>query len=311
LRGIQLFSRWDTGESVLRAGLAAFDQAIALDPQYADAHVGRARVLDAILIFVAKPAELVGLRAQARDAAERAVALAPQLGEAHMALAVTRAYGLLDFAGAAPEFDRSLELAPGSAYVQSRFAGFSSLLGHREAALRAAVRAVRLDPQNLSTHIDLAQVLKESRNYDRALITFQSAMTLQPGSHRAEAGIIEVLLVSAQYDRARQACESTSTPLDDDDRHWCLALVYHSAARRADAIGELSQFMTLDGDRAAYSYAGVYAQWGDAQNALRWLAKAEQLHSPGFQSLRVNWTLDPIRNEPEFKAILARMNFPP
>jgi hypothetical protein len=44
---------------------------------------------------------------------------------------------------------------------------------------------------------------------------------------------------------------------------------------------------------------------------LRWLNTAQRLHSPGLQSLRVDWELDPIRNEPEFKAIEARMNFPP
>jgi len=311
LRGMQFLSTWDTGEGVLRAALAAFDQAIGLDAYFADAYVGRARTLDAISIFVAKPSELADLRTQAREAAEMAVALAPQLGEAHMALAVTRAYALLDFAGAASEFDRALVLAPGSAYVQSRFSGFSSLLGHHDVAINAARRAVSLDPQNVQMHLGLAQALKDNRSYGEALISLQDATVLQPGSHRIEGEKSDVLLASGQTEQARQECEAPATPLDEDDRHWCLALAYHALGRQADAGRELEQFTALGGDRAAYLYAGVYAQWGDIPAALRWLSKAERLRSPGFQGLRVDWHLDPIRNEPQFKAIQARLNFPP
>ena len=311
LRGMQLFGTWDTGEGTLRAALRAFDQAIGLDAHYADAYVGRARALGAISIFLAKPSELADLRTQAREAAEMAVVLAPQLGEAHMALAVTRAYVLLDFAGAASEFDRALALAPGSAYVQSRFAGFSSLLGHRDVAINAARRSVSLDPQNAQMHLELAQTLKDNRSYSQALISLQDATVLQPGSHRIEGEKLDVLLASGQTERARQECEAPATPLDEDDRNWCLALAYHALGRKADAERELEQFTALRGDRAAYLYAGVYAQWGNIPDALQWLSKAERLRSPGFQGLRVDWRLDPIRNEPQFKAIQVRMNFPP
>jgi TolB-like protein/tetratricopeptide (TPR) repeat protein len=311
LRGMQLFSTWDTGEGVLRAALAAFDQAIGLDAHYADAYVGRARTLDAISIFVAKPTELTDLRGRARDAAEMAVALAPQLGEAHMAVAVTRAYALLDFAGAASEFDHAVALAPGSAYVQSRFAGFSSLIGHHDVAIKAVRRAVGLDPQNFHMRLELAEVLRDAHRYGEALMSLHDATVLQPRSHRIEGEKSAVLLASGQTEQARQECEEPATPLDEDDRYWCLTLAYHALGREADAAHQLEQLTALLGDRAAYLYAGVYAQWGDIPSALQWLSKAERLRSPGFQGLRVDWQLDPIRNEPQFKAIQSRMNFPP
>jgi hypothetical protein len=73
----------------------------------------------------------------------------------------------------------------------------------------------------------------------------------------------------------------------------------------------MKQFQAIDGDSGAFGYARVYAQWGDAAAALQWLTKAERLRSPGLQLLKVNWALDPSRNEPQFKAIEARLNFPP
>ena len=60
---------------------------------------------------------LKALYEQAAVAAERAVALAPDSGDAHAALGRVRFDVYLDFAGGAAEFDRALALAPGSAYV--------------------------------------------------------------------------------------------------------------------------------------------------------------------------------------------------
>jgi tetratricopeptide (TPR) repeat protein len=99
--------------------------------------------------------------------------------------------------------------------------------------------------------------------------------------------------------------------MEEDDRYKYLALVYHALGRQADAENQLIKFQAIDGDTAAYSYAEVLAQWGDMPAALQWLNKAVRLRDPFLQLLKEDWLLDPIRNEPQFKAIEARMNFPP
>jgi hypothetical protein len=106
-------------------------------------------------------------------------------------------------------------------------------------------------------------------------------------------------------------CEAPTTPLKEDDRHFCLALVYHAPGRQADAEHELEQFKTLHGDGAPYSVVQIYAQWGNAVSALQWLTKAERFLDPNLEQVRVEPLLDPIRHEPQFKALLARMKFPP
>ena len=84
------------------------------------------------------------------------------------------------FGCAASEFDRALALAPGSAEVQSNFARFAGLLGHREAAQTAARRAVRLDPQNYYSHIRLAGALLDARLFNDAIAAAQEAKALNP-----------------------------------------------------------------------------------------------------------------------------------
>jgi hypothetical protein len=99
--------------------------------------------------------------------------------------------------------------------------------------------------------------------------------------------------------------------LEEQDRHLCLALTYHVLGRQVDAEHELEQFKTKYGDTSAYRYAQIYAQWGNAPAALRWLDRVEQIYAYGMTLLKVDPLLDPIRNEPHFKELVARMKFPP
>lgn len=311
LRAEQRLEMGLDSEEKTHAALALFDQAIALDPNFAMAYTGRARTLDKIAVFYADAAARDDVRRQALIAGERAVALAPQLGEAHATLAITRAYGLLDFADAAPEFDRAIALSPGNARVQRLYAEFSSALGHHAQAIAAARRAVSLDPQNLVTHATLGRALHNSRNYRDALVAFRDAEALKSDSNYLQGSIAATLIASGQFEQARQHCESKSVTLADDNRHWCLALVYHYLKDQPAAERELAQLKAASGDEAAFGYAGIYAQWGDADTALSWLAKAEQRHDPSLQSLRVAHLLDPLRNYPEFHAIEDRLKLPP
>jgi TolB-like protein/Tfp pilus assembly protein PilF len=311
LRGTQIDNGQNANGETRRDALAAFDEAIALDPNFAKAYAERAWVLHEIAATVHNPGDRAGFREQARIAAERAVALAPDLGETHATLASIRAYALFDYVGAAPEFDRALNLSPGSATVQSRFAWYAADLGHFDQAINAARRAVSLDPQNPQPQAVLGVVLSYARRYPEALAAFQHFKALRPESNAIGGNIAQTLLASGNVEQARQVCESPNTAMDEDDRHQCLALAYHFLGRQTDAERELNKFQALDGDSAAYSYARVYSQWGDVTTALQWLAKAEKLHDPLLWLLKVDWHLDPLRNEAQFKAIVARMNFPP
>lgn len=311
LRGLHLLLRGDTDEAGDKATIVAFDHAIALDPGYALAFSGRAAAVANFAAFNAKPGERARLREQARAAAERGVALAPELGRPHLVLAQVRAFLFADYAGAASELDRAKALEPGSASVQSAFASVYSLLGESEFALKAARRAVLLDPQDIGTHILLGQCSLEAHHYSEALAALQDAKALNPDSHLVQQLITEALLASGQTQQAREDCESPSKLLDEDFRHHCLALVYHALGRQTDADRELEQLKALNGDGSAYGYAQIYAQWDDKPRALQWLSTAERLHAPALALLRVDWQLDPIRAEPQFKVIEARTIVPP
>ena len=168
-----------------------------------------------------------------------------------------------------------------------------------------------LDPQNVWSHFTLAVVLHNAHRYREARVVSEDARALDPASHITEGNFADSLLASGQFEKAQKECESPSTPMEEDDRHACMAVVYHYLGRQDDAKRELEKLIALDGDSVAAEIAGIYAQLGKKTAALQWLTKAEQQHDSGLQSLKIDWTLDPIRNEPQFKAIEKRMNFPP
>jgi len=310
LRGQKLYYGADLHESAYRSALAAFDEATTLDAQYALAYARRASTLMRIYDVGNDSATRAELSEQARAAAQRAVVLAPQLGEAHLALAVTLEFGMREYVTMNREYRLALALAPGSAWVQSTFSVFARQMGDNEEALRAARRALRLDPENLQSHIRLADVLVSMREFPEALATLRAAQRFKPDSHWIGGSMVYAVLSSGQNQQAKQLCESASTPMDDDDRHSCLALALHALGESDAAKRELEAFKALDGDSAAFSYAAIYSQWGDKAAALKWLTKAEELKDPGMLDVLVNWMLDPIRQEPDFKALLKKMNLP-
>ncbi len=238
--------------------------------------------------------------------------MAPELSEAHLALGSTYAYDFLDFARAAPEFERALNLAPGSARVQAGVAGFTSNLGHFEGAIKGARIAVTLDPQNVYVHITLAQVLFEARRYDEAMAALQAAKALRPNSTFISMLVAYTLLYSGRYEEARQLCDSPAIPPQHHGRLLCLASAYYGLGRKDDADRALKQYKVLPQDqRSSFSIAALYARWGKKKEALEYLNQAWQKREPAFQSLKVYPAFDSLRDMPEFKAIESELNLPP
>jgi predicted Zn-dependent protease len=159
--------------------------------------------------------------------------------------------------------------------------------------------------------VQLSYVFYFARRYAEAQAEIEEAIALKPGSPPMHESLARILLASGKFEQVRQLLESPATPIAEDFRRWYLAEAYHALGRQADAEDQLKKTQVLDGVSGAYSYVTVLAQMGDTSAALQWLNKAVQLRDPLLQLLKEDWQLDPIRHEPQFKAIEAQMNFPP
>jgi eukaryotic-like serine/threonine-protein kinase len=290
----------------LPAAIAVYTEAIRLDPNFALAFARRSTALSD---YTDQVATGTGIRAgyeKAEADARRAIALAPDLAEAHLALAeVSESY--LDFARASKEYERALALAPGNAYVLRESSSFASLMGHFDTAIAAARRGVVLDPLNRSSHNGLGNVLSAARRYGEAVTAYSEAISLNPDYKLTHAARGLAYYGLGDLGSARASCEIKR---DLHASQQCLAVVYDKLGRHADAEVELAKIETALGDGSAYTYATIYAQWGDHPKALGWLDTAMRLRDQALVFLKTDPLMDPLRSEPRFQAIERRLKFP-
>jgi TolB-like protein len=306
LRGAKAFSsRRDTKD--LPAAVAAYTEAIRLDPHYALAFASRSIAHS----VVAGEAESAAAAREGFDKAQadarQALALAPDLVQGHLALATVAENGTLDFTRANDEYERALALAPGNAQVLRESGGFAALMGHFDAGVAATRRAVVLDPLARASHSALGGALSAARRYEEAVATFAEVIGLDPDYKEAygERGFAYYGL--GDLERARGSCE---TKPDYWVSQQCLAVIYDKLGRHADAEAELAKLKAANGDAAAYQYATIYAQWGNRAKALESLDTALRLRDPGLELLKTDPLMDPLRKEPRFQAIERELKFP-
>jgi TolB-like protein/Tfp pilus assembly protein PilF len=300
-------SRVGHDEKGLRARIAAYSEAIGLDPHYARAFADRSLALNEYAgAFATGSAARDGFEKAEADA-HRAIALAPDLADGHLALEAFFERGALDFTRANEEYERALALAPGNAAVLGKYGQFAVLMGRTAAGLAAARRAVGLDPLNDARYGGLAWAFLAARHYDEALAAFQDALALDPDFPPLYGARGAAYYLLGNFPSARASCESKP---DDEESQVCLAVTYDKLGRRRDAESVLAKLRASLGNDAAYQYAEVYAQWGDRPKALEWLEVALRLQDSGLPWLRTDPFLDPLRKEPRFQAIEQGLKFP-
>jgi tetratricopeptide (TPR) repeat protein len=305
LRGAKAFnSRHDTKD--LPTAIAAYTEAIRLDPHYALAFAGRSIASS----DVANQAETAAAVREGYDKAQadarQALALAPDLAQAHLALAYVSEDNL-NFTQASESYERALALAPGNAEVLRYSGSFAAYMGHFDAGLAAARRAVVLDPLARQSHTVLGRTLLAARRYEEAVAAFAEVISLAPDYTQTygQRGLAYYALGDLEH--ARASCE---TKPDYWASQWCLAVIYDKLGRHADAEAELAKLKAALGDTSAYQYATIYAQWGNRAKALEWLETAWRLRDPGLVYLKTDPLLDPLRQEPRFQAVMRELKFP-
>jgi eukaryotic-like serine/threonine-protein kinase len=174
LLGRQFYARYSPDG--FRRAVDAFEKALALEPNYAQAWAA----LSIPLLFVGEhggsQADKEATRRRAREAADRAIALDPELGEAYSARSHLRGTYDWDWKGAQQDMERAVALTPGDSNVQRRYGLLLGILGRREEAIAATRKAIEIDPlfpsnwTALGTHqLALGDLAAARRSWSRAV----------------------------------------------------------------------------------------------------------------------------------------------
>jgi TolB-like protein len=306
LRGAKAYSSRHEAKEI-PAAIAAYTEAIRLDPHYALAFAARSIAFATVAGEAATEAAMHDGFDKAQADARQALALAPDLAQAHLASANVSELGTLDFTQASEAYERALALAPGNAEVLRLSGKFAAYMGRFDAGVAAARRAVVLDPLARASHSVLGRTLYVAHRYQEAVAALAEVLRLDPDYKDTYAHRGFAYYGLGDLQSARASCE---TQPDYWGNQYCLAVTYDRLGRHADAKAELAKMKTVVGDTASYQYATIYAQWGDRDQALEWLETALRVRDPGLELLKTDPLMDPLRKEPRFQAIERELKFP-
>ena len=177
LRGRYFLNKQDIPHS-----LDSFQQSIAIDPTYASAYAGYSSALDAATTFgIGTPEQLMP---KALAAAQRAIQLDPQNGEAYTELGSVQTIYEWDWTAAEQNLTRGISLNPNDSVAEVKYAVYLDAAGRSQDAVTHMRRAFELDPLSFFVNRRLGATLYLAREYDAALAQMQRAaeMEHQPGS---------------------------------------------------------------------------------------------------------------------------------
>lgn len=287
-----------------------FDAALAIAPDYARAEVGRANVYNLISQYTLAPA--AESYAKAKAAAEHAIALDPQLGEAYAALGFNAFYGDRQFARSAELFEKSLALAPDNAQALHWYALTSMQMGKFERPLELIDRALALQPETRSIRANAALIHYYAGDTRTAIDMLEQLRQANPDYLAVPAYLATIYLDQRRYADFLDNYEIAATVEGSIGRQLIAkaareALPAGGRAMLAAMLAEQKRQFQAEREKA-YKVAATAALLGDKAEALSYLeTSVDRRETIG---LLVEPEFRTLRDEPRFTALLARLGLP-
>jgi TolB-like protein/Flp pilus assembly protein TadD len=303
LQGHFYFQRRSLEDYVKAVGF--FDQAIQLDPEYAPAYAERSEAWSWIGDLTSEQQKEAWSKA-ARDA-EKAVAIEPQLAEAHAALGWVRFFIEWKIAEGLAELRRAQQLAPWNPTANDLLARVMVYLGQFEDAEKLARQAIERDPLAYQARSSLARLLFVQGKLDEADASARKAAELQPtaaGNHRWQ------VFVAMQRGQGDAAVHEAQLEPDERYRRFELALAQYVRNDRPAADAALAELIATDRNVMAYQIAEVYAWRGENDKAFEWLQTSLNNHDTGLLSLLIDPSMRGLQHDPRYKSLLAKIGLP-
>jgi Tfp pilus assembly protein PilF len=295
-----------------RQAVESFLESLDQDPNYAPAYTALA---DAYMWL----GEQGGMsQREARHASagalEKALALDETLPDAHVSMALWKLRFAWDWAAAEREFQRALELNPGSASAHQMYGRSLSFVRRFDDAQRELERARELDPLSIPVNAYLGQVYMFARQYDRADQQLRRTLQIDPNHVLTHHNLGELYLAQGRWPEAVQELERSVAGSAQPSSHYLamLACGYARAGRKTEAVKILKDLEQRSGKglASAFDVASLYVALSEKERALEWLERGYAQRDYWLVEIRAWPWFDSLRSEPRFQDVLQRMRFP-
>ncbi len=294
------------GERVTQAdtdkAIDMFRRALAIDPKFALALTGLSRVHQVQAGYGFSP--IAEGFEQAREAAQQALQLAPDLADAHVQLGLVHEGYDWNWMAADASFRRALELAPGDASALQAAAGLTRILGRFDEGIALIRKAIALDPLSARTHRQAGNIYFMADRLDAAAAAFRLAIDLDPNAGLSHAFLAVVRLVQ---DRPEEAMGLAKAESHDVFRNVALAMIHHRLGNAGESEAALQALIDGFGWTAAYQIAEVYAWRNEIEKAYEWLERAYTQRDPGVSYASTDRLLKPLHGDHRWRSFVQRM----
>jgi tetratricopeptide (TPR) repeat protein len=243
---------------------------------------------------------------RAREAVERALALNPNLAEAHAQMGRIKQQVNFDWAGADASFQRAIALEPGDPGIVRLAASSAAMLGRFDEALQLR-RAVDLDPLNADSRESLGEEEFWMGQLDEAARDSKKGLELSPDAWPGPMLLSQIYVMQG---RPQDALPEIELVRYDPVRAFLYAIAYHALGRKEESDVALSKLITKYHASMAYQISQVYAFRNQSDEAFEWLDRARAQRDDGLIGTKVEPLLKNLHNDPRFAAFLKKLNLP-
>jgi adenylate cyclase len=282
-----------------------YEEALKLDPDYALAYCGLADNYAYMGSVVMPERDAI---AKEKEFAEKALALDPELAEAHMSLALALV-AVYDWRNGLKEFDRALELNPNLAFAYELQAWTVNGLGRFDEAIAKTKKAVELDPLNPFFQMSLSFYQYWARQYDDAIAQARRTLAMDPNS------VINHVLIGLSFLKKGDAAgaiaefQKVKTPNPGAWYQGFLGYAYAISGDRAKAEQALRELEELVKRQyvSPTAFATIYLGLGQKEKCLNWLEKSYEQQDSACWYLKIDQIYDSVRDEPRFQALVEEI----
>ncbi len=238
---------------------------------------------------------------------ERALALDPNLAEAHARIGQIKRLADWDWTGANASLRRALELDPGNSAVLNLAAGLAISLGRIEEAVELDRRAIALDPLNAAIRGSLAENCSIMGRQEEAEVEFKKALELDPDLPPNHEGLGLVYLAQGRAQDALAEIER------EQMGRWRLqgqAVAYYALRQKKESETALSELIAKYQSQNAFLIAEVYSFQKEPDQAFEWLDRAYMQHDSGVPETKSSKLLKNLRGDPRYTAFLKKLRLP-
>lgn len=297
LQGRYYLSRFSIAD--LEKARAFLERACELDPKFPLAWAALSQVWNAEAGWSDKltRAEFTAMEAHAREAADRAVELDPDLPEALTARFDIQFGYDFDFRGGAETIRRARALAPSDPVILKSSAQVACVFRDYAGAVDLARQAVALDPVNAQLRVYLGTALVQARRPSEARAEFERVSELNPSTPWAFAGSGLAYLVEGKNAEALAAAERETSEFA---RLTVAAVALWKLDRKEESDAALATMIKDNADGGAFQIAEIYSSRGDKDQAFAWLERARRQQDGGLMYYPNDPLLDSLRSDPRW-----------